>query len=59
METFADIDECQQNNGGCSDSCINTLGSFYCECDTGHKLNTDKATCVGMLTSYINEISAY
>uniref|UniRef100_A0A0N5AHL2 VWFA domain-containing protein n=1 Tax=Syphacia muris TaxID=451379 RepID=A0A0N5AHL2_9BILA len=27
-----DIDECQQQNGGCSHGCVNTPGGFYCAC---------------------------
>ncbi len=32
---FADIDECKMGNGGCEQTCINTLGAFYCECEEG------------------------
>lgn len=27
-----DIDECELINGGCEDLCINTPGSYYCNC---------------------------
>lgn len=30
-----DINECQQQNGGCSHGCINTPGDFYCACPPG------------------------
>ena len=43
-----DINECNTNNGGCDDTCINTIGSYYCQCDTGYSLNSDGHTCNGM-----------
>ncbi|XP_056441564.1 signal peptide, CUB and EGF-like domain-containing protein 1, partial [Gadus chalcogrammus] len=41
----ADIDECLENNGGCDHFCRNTVGSFECSCQKGHKLLTDERTC--------------
>ncbi|XP_051809851.1 signal peptide, CUB and EGF-like domain-containing protein 1 isoform X3 [Acanthochromis polyacanthus] len=40
-----DIDECLENNGGCDHYCRNTVGSFECSCQKGHKLLTDERTC--------------
>ncbi|CAF92403.1 unnamed protein product, partial [Tetraodon nigroviridis] len=40
-----DIDECLENNGGCDHFCRNTVGSFECSCQKGHKLLTDERTC--------------
>ncbi|KAK9525284.1 hypothetical protein VZT92_016009 [Zoarces viviparus] len=42
---YHDIDECQENNGGCDHFCRNTVGSFECSCQKGHKLLTDERTC--------------
>ena len=44
----ADISECSQNNGGCSDQavCSNTEGSFKCNCKNGFA--GDGFTCGGM-----------
>ena len=44
---FAEINECLVNNGNCQDSCVNTVGSYYCVCDTGYKLRLDKHRCKG------------
>ena len=44
---FSDTNECSYDNDGCSQTCINTKGSFYCECQTGYELNSDAATCNG------------
>ena len=41
-----DNDECQSNNGGCSQSCINTAGSYHCQCWDGYKMNND-SNCTG------------
>ena len=42
-----DINECNTNNGGCDDSCINIPGSYYCQCDTGYALQSNGHTCSG------------
>ena len=44
---FADINECLVNKGGCSHYCHNTIGSYYCTCRTGYKLDSDKHRCIG------------
>lgn len=46
----ADVDECQVHNGGCQHRCVNTLGSYYCECKPGFRLHTDGRTCIGKLS---------
>lgn len=45
--SFADVDECQIHNGGCQHRCVNTFGSYYCECKPGFRLHTDGRTCIG------------
>ena len=43
-----DVNEClTAHNGGCNQTCTNTLGSFECSCDTGYFMDTDRRTCNG------------
>jgi len=48
LSVGVDIDECAENNGGCSDQavCSNTEGSFACSCNDGFA--GDGFTCTGM-----------
>ena len=49
--TGADINECGDNNGGCSHTCVNMAGTHRCECPTGYTLLPNKRECVrGMLS---------
>lgn len=41
------MNECEETNGGCEALCCNTIGSFYCRCPPGLKLNEDGKTCQG------------
>uniref|UniRef100_A0A3B4UTD0 EGF-like calcium-binding domain-containing protein n=1 Tax=Seriola dumerili TaxID=41447 RepID=A0A3B4UTD0_SERDU len=41
------VNECEETNGGCEALCCNTIGSFYCRCPPGLKLNEDGKTCQG------------
>ncbi|KAK3593640.1 hypothetical protein CHS0354_025531 [Potamilus streckersoni] len=40
VPTCQDIDECSQNNRTCGfdNHCINTIGSYWCQCATGYQL---------------------
>lgn len=42
-----DINECNTNNGGCNQTCSNTVGSRTCACGAGYTLATDGADCDG------------
>ncbi|CAG9861087.1 unnamed protein product [Phyllotreta striolata] len=46
-----DIDECQDNNGGCQQICVNKPGGYSCGCREGYKLRNDNTTCVLVNTS--------
>lgn len=41
-----DKNECAVNNGGCSQLCTDTPGSYYCHCHPGYRL-VDNKTCDG------------
>ncbi|XP_066995194.2 uncharacterized protein [Anabrus simplex] len=41
-----DIDECEEKISGCTQSCLNTNGSFQCICGLGFSLSSDNKTCV-------------
>ena len=45
MIALSDINECSIHNGGCEDTCTNTNGSYYCECESGYSLDKDKKGC--------------
>lgn len=61
---YADKDECQNNNGGCQDKCMNTAGSYICSCREGFVLQKDKHSCKevngcgGALTALSGEITS-
>ena len=40
-----DTNECEINNGGCSQICINTIGSYNCSCNDGYESNGQ--ICIG------------
>ena len=40
-----DCNECEVNNGGCEQNCINTVQSYYCTCNDSYTLNFDGKTC--------------
>ena len=48
----ADENECQLNNGGCDQTCTNTMGSFLCSCDAGYSLAADGLSCEGKNIMY-------
>ncbi|XP_072913708.1 uncharacterized protein [Hemitrygon akajei] len=42
----SDVDECLRNNGGCSQLCVNTVGSYHCDCHPGYTLSPgNRSTC--------------
>lgn len=46
---IADINECVIDNGGCSELCENTEGSYFCACEGDERaLSPDGKSCLGM-----------
>ena len=43
-----DIDECENDNGGCEDFCHNQPGSYKCACSEGFVLAYDNKKCTGI-----------
>jgi tolkin protein len=41
------MDECKTQNGGCVHNCCNTVGGYYCTCNAGYALQSDKKNCLG------------
>lgn len=45
---ISDVNECASNNGGCTHACVNSDGSYLCECNQGYQLDsTNQSACVG------------
>ena len=45
---FADVNECRMNLRLCQQDCVNTVGSYRCECRSGYVLKTDRRGCQGI-----------
>ena len=51
--SLSDIDECSsKDKGGCEQICVNTIGSFHCECRKGYEL-VDHKYCKGDLSHFL------
>ncbi|XP_065407657.1 tolloid-like protein 2 isoform X3 [Chrysemys picta bellii] len=42
---FSDKDECSKDNGGCQHECVNTFGSYVCQCRNGFMLHENGHDC--------------
>jgi len=40
--------ECNRNNGGCSQLCVDTYDSYYCTCRHGYELAPTTYNCPGI-----------
>ena len=52
-----DIDECDLNTDGCEQGCVNTNGSFMCNCTDGYELNGDGFSCDGKSIDTIDYVT--
>ena len=42
-----DIGNCRNGLHNCSQVCIESIGGFECDCDTGYLLLADRTSCIG------------
>eukprot|EP00058_Branchiostoma_floridae_P028277 XP_002613768.1 hypothetical protein BRAFLDRAFT_84525 [Branchiostoma floridae] len=55
---FKEMNECAQpDKGGCEQKCVNTLGSFHCECSPGYELSSNKRTCEPACGGFLTGLS--
>ena len=47
MPPFIDLNECAYAD--CEQECKNTVGSYYCYCNSGYTLNSNEESCDGKL----------
>ena len=59
MSFIVDINECQIDNGGCSQRCNNTAGSYNCSCQSGYELTGDDHNCTGKFLKWTIAIYSY
>ncbi len=45
LSASSDKDECSKENGGCQHECVNTFGSYSCQCRSGFVLHENKHDC--------------
>lgn len=57
---FPDFDECfTLVNNTCSQSCLNVLGSYNCECSDGYQIHPDGSDCLGEHMFHISRASSF
>lgn len=49
-----EYDECATDEHGCGHICVNTLGSYKCECKIGYELHSDGRKCEDACGGYID-----
>ena len=55
----SDIDECTNNNDLCAQACINTPGSYVCNCTPGYVLDSNGFSCIGEMIIVHSALSTY
>lgn len=52
---LSDVDECQVFPGVCiNGKCVNTQGSFFCQCPPGMTVDVSGRTCIGRYICLLN-----
>ncbi|XP_066896238.1 epidermal growth factor-like protein 7 [Kogia breviceps] len=49
-----DADECRARGGGCPQRCVNTAGSYWCQCRQGHRVDSEVKEEVQRLRSRVD-----
>ena len=47
LKFVSENDECEEETDLCEQICVNTAGSYICQCNLGYRLNSDMLTCRG------------
>ena len=51
---FSDVNECDTSNGNCNQTCINTEGSYNCNCSDGYVIASNGYDCLSMYLFYLS-----
>ena len=44
---LSDVNECRSGSNDCEELCVNTEGSYECDCSVGYTHATDGLNCIG------------
>lgn len=55
LKFFKEIDECALGTHGCQQICINTMGSYKCDCRLGFELHSDGKRCENACGGYLEQ----
>ena len=51
---YTDVNECSTYDANqCSQICVNTEGSYICQCSSGYRLSADERSCDGKEMVYL------
>ncbi|XP_046807658.1 fibrillin-1 isoform X5 [Lucilia cuprina] len=56
--TCVDNGECLHNNGGCSHTCLSSMGRIFCLCPSGYRMSEDDKTCKDINECELPEVAA-
>ena len=55
LPLYPDTDECAGEDHDCVHKCLNTVGSYYCDCNDGYTFSYNGVDCVGGSTVEVQE----